>query len=81
MAGSEAMRNLAPCPCGKTPTDITVVDIGQGYKYAGAVPNCCSEWMIEFRTVSYELDSEATKLAAFEAWNNAPRGKNETETN
>jgi hypothetical protein len=69
------MIKLLPCPCGKLPTDIKVVDIGQGYKYAGAVPNCCGEWTIEFRTVGYELDSEATKAAAVEAWNNAPRRK------
>jgi hypothetical protein len=50
-----------------------VTNAGQGYKYALAVPNCCGEWMIEFRTVAYDLESEATKSAAIEAWNQAPR--------
>lgn len=67
-------QNLLPCPCGKVPTDISVIDMGQGYKYAGAMPNCCGEWIIEFRTVGYDLTGDDTKAAAIDAWNSAPRG-------
>ena len=69
----ERFKPLLCCPCGKTPTDIIVTSSGQGYKYALAVPNCCGEWMIEFRTVAYDLDSDDTKRAAIDAWNSAPR--------
>ena len=65
-------EGLLCCPCGEIPTDIGVM-AGHGYKHAFAVPNCCGEWMIEFRTIAYDLASDATKNAAVEAWNTAPR--------
>ena len=62
--------SLKPCPCGKVPTEIAFVS--GSYRWGIAVPNCCSEWMYEFRV------DGATGPAWFElahaAWNNMPRG-------
>lgn len=66
---------LARCPCGKTPTDIDVHDTEQGGKWANAVPDCCGEWIIEFRTDYHDTDSAECKALAVEAWNKAPRAK------
>jgi hypothetical protein len=64
--------SLKPCPCGNVPTEIVVVK--SGYKWSRAVPNCCGEWMYEFRV------DGATGPKHFElthaAWNNMPRGDN-----
>ena len=67
---------LAACPCGKTPTDVDVYDAAQGGKWANVQPNCCGEWMIEFRTNYTALDSDECKRLAVEAWNSAPRAAN-----
>ena len=64
---------LRQCPCGETPDCISVQDAGQGGKYMLAVPSCCGEWMIEFRT-NYEA-GETLRALAEKAWNEAPRGK------
>jgi len=66
-------KYLAQCPCGKTPTDVQICDAGQGGKWAIVKPNCCGEWMIEFRTNYNQLESEECKKLAVEAWNSAPR--------
>jgi len=68
---------LAACPCGKTPTDVDIYDACQGGKWANVQPNCCGEWMIEFRTNYEALDSVECKRLAIEAWNSAPRAANE----
>lgn len=65
---------LAQCPCGETPTQICVYDANQGGKWAFAVPDCCGEWSIEFRTTYKALDSDECGKLAIDAWNNAPRG-------
>jgi len=65
---------LEPCPCGSVPKSLEIVSMGQ-YKYALAVPSCCEEWMIEFRTVNYKLDSDETMDAAVLAWNISTRGR------
>ena len=72
--GSNAV--LAACPCGKTPTDVDIYDACQGSKWANVVPNCCGEWMIEFRTNYAALDSDECKRLARDAWNSAPRAAN-----
>lgn len=64
---------LTACPCGKVPTEIGIQDANQGGKWAYVVPNCCGEWMIEFRTNFLDLDSDACESLAIEAWNAAPR--------
>lgn len=66
------MSTLAPCPCGKTPTDIAITP-GYSAKHAMVTGNCCYEWHVEFRT---EYKKEGTgKLyeLAVEAWNEAER--------
>ena len=67
------MNDLKQCPCGKTPDDLGVVDAGQGSKWAYAVPSCCGEWTIEFRTDYNYLHSGECMELAIKAWNEAPR--------
>ncbi len=69
-------EKLAACPCGKTPTDVEIYDACQGGKWANVQPNCCGEWMIEFRTNYEPLDSAECKWLAIQAWNSAPRAAN-----
>lgn len=64
---------LLPCPCGKTPDQLSIVDDGQGTKWAYAVPSCCGEWTIGFRTMYHDYDSGECMELAIEAWNEAPR--------
>jgi len=75
--GIPNVQSLAPCPCGKTPTEIGVYDANQGGKWAFAVPNCCGEWLIEFRSNYEALDSDKCKELAIDAWNIAPRKLND----
>ena len=66
-------RGLMPCPCGKHPTELVIVDAGQGGKWAYVYGDCCSKWNIEFRTQYHPLDSNECMALALEAWNEAPR--------
>lgn len=73
------MSLLAKCPCGKTPTKISVQE-GFNPKYAWATPDCCGEWSVEFRTEYLHLDRPEIQPLADAAWNEAPRketGKDE----
>lgn len=79
MSNAELQQPLAPCPCGQTPTRVDIYDACQGGKWANVVPNCCGEWMIEFRTNYEKLDSEACMELARAAWNAAPRANNKTQ--
>jgi hypothetical protein len=65
--------NIAPCPCGKIPIELYITDANQGSKWAYVNGDCCGEWMIEFRTNYYNLDSPECRELALEAWNTAPR--------
>jgi hypothetical protein len=65
---------LKRCPCGEVPRQISIVDTGSA-KYMFAVPSCCSEWMIEFRTNYHHADTSECRALAVEAWNNASRGE------
>lgn len=67
-------NKIAPCPCGKTPTELGIYDANQGSKWAFVNGNCCGEWMIEFRTNYTALDSDECKKLARDAWNASPRG-------
>ena len=67
---------LAACPCGQTPTDVHIMDGGQGGKWAFVMPNCCDEWSIEFRTNYAAIHTDECKRLAIEAWNAAPRAAN-----
>ena len=64
---------VAACPCGKTPKSIGIYMISQGGKWGFAVPDCCGEWMIEFRTQYNHEDTDECRKLALEAWNDAPR--------
>jgi len=66
------MEGLKPCPCGKTPTKL-LISQSETTKYAYIYGNCCTEWIIEFRTKYYKLDSPECMELAIAEWNNAPR--------
>jgi len=66
-------RGMKKCPCGKHPTELVVVDAGQGSKWAFVYGDCCGEWHIEFRTMYHDLDSNECMALALDAWNEAPR--------
>jgi hypothetical protein len=63
---------LAACPCGQIPTALNIDPRGD-CKWFFAVPSCCSEWLIEFRSGYNHPDSKEAMELAIEAWNNAPR--------
>ena len=71
---------LAPCPCGKTPTSLCVVADHDRAKYAYCYGmDCCGEWHIEFRNQYKTIgESESDALAAA-AWNATPRAKKEPQ--
>lgn len=66
---------LAPCPCGKTPTELDVVP--SDTLWAIVQGDCCGEWAIEFRLDEISVDSKEAYRLACEAWNNAPRSKHD----
>ena len=61
---------IKPCPCGKTPTKLSVKETLSG-KWAYVEGNCCGDWIIEYRN-GYATGKEQYTLAV-EAWNEAPR--------
>lgn len=67
------MIDLAPCPCGETPTKLTITENGQGMKYALASGNCCGEWFVEFRSGYFERDTEECMRRAINGWNSTKR--------
>lgn len=69
------MSDLERCPCGSTPEEISVYDLNQGGKWMAAVPSCCGEWMIEFRADYLDASSDECIQRSVEAWNGAPRAK------
>jgi len=66
------MLNLKPCPCGRTPKDLFIVD--NGSKWAYTYGDCCGEWHIEFRTMYNPITSPKCLELAVEAWNAAEHG-------
>lgn len=67
------MGKLKPCFCGASPKELSIVDNGQGSKWASAYCDKCGEWSIEFRTDYNDLTSRECRELANEAWNSAPR--------
>lgn len=63
---------FAPCPCGKIPTGLFIVNINAVEKWKYVAGDCCGAWETEFRA-QYKQDDEMYDLA-IEAWNEAPRG-------
>lgn len=64
------MNKFKKCPCGEYPKSLSITDTLSG-KWAFVTPDCCGEWMIEYRN-GYETGIERENLA-LEAWNEAPR--------
>jgi len=75
----DTQKEFEMCPCGTFPTELYIVDGGQGGKYALAYPSCCGDWHIEFRTEYNDFKSEKCKELARFAWNNAPRAATQAQ--
>jgi len=71
-------EELKPCHCGRPLDNLTIIDSGQGGKYANVCGDCCGEWMIEFRTQYNGLTTPECMSLAIKAWNEAPRAKQGT---
>ena len=67
------MTDVKRCPCGEVPEQLDVEDNGQVGTYALAVPSCCSVWKVEFMTHHRGIPEQF--VLAREAWNEAPRAK------
>jgi hypothetical protein len=65
------MTTLKPCPCGKTPTSLSISDNGSKWAYVSG--NCCGEWSIEFRTQYNLIETDECMSLAIAAWNEADR--------
>jgi len=72
------MSDLKPCPCGKTPTTIDLNGWYPMQKWTVAMPDCCNEWMFEFRS-GYSKDQFEVEQWAKEAWNEMPRAGEQHE--
>ena len=71
------MTDLKRCPCGKVPERVSITDQGSGSRYRVGIPNCCDEWMFEFRCDYQHQGTPEELTLAEDAWNNMPRGDNE----
>ncbi|NIS17692.1 MAG: hypothetical protein GWO41_15025, partial [candidate division Zixibacteria bacterium] len=56
-AEATAAPMLAKCPCGQIPKALGIDPHGDS-KWFFAVPSCCGEWLIEFRSGYSKPDSE-----------------------
>lgn len=65
---------LKPCPYGKTPTKL-YISLTETTKYALVYGDCCTEWMLEFRTYYHKPDSKECMKLAIEKWNDGPRAE------
>lgn len=64
--------SLRPCPCGKTPANLCVME-GHTHSYAFVSGDCCGDWLVDFRIRFSAPGSEERMTLATEAWNRAPR--------
>lgn len=64
---------LAPCPCGSTPSALNVTGEFHSPKYGRVSGNCCGEWEIEFRNQYCEIGGIESTAKATKAWNDASR--------
>lgn len=68
------MAELKICPCGKIPTAL-LIEEGSTTRWGYAYGDCCSDWMIEFRSVNNNPISKDSYDQAVEYWNDMPRAK------
>jgi hypothetical protein len=65
---TESSEFLAPCPCGETPSELSIMD-GDTYRWRRVCGNCCGMWEIEVRVNALDnVEDECRR-----AWNDAPR--------
>ena len=62
-------KKLNPCPCGKTPDELSI--IGDGGKWSHVSGSCCGEWEMEFRSNYFDSNNPECIAVATERWNNA----------
>lgn len=74
---TKELRELAPCPCGKTPAGLVVQGDGGSEKWAQVSGNCCGEWSIEFRNQYAPIPGDESMSLAVSAWNDATRSQPE----
>ncbi len=67
-------EELKPCPCGKTPTALDIVE-GDTFRWRIISGDCCGEWRVETRvtTIGENANPEHHYKQCVEAWNEAPR--------
>ncbi len=65
-------EKLKPCPCGKIPKSLCI-EQSNTVKWALVSGSCCGEWIIQFRTKYYNIDSKECMYLAIADWNTAPR--------
>jgi len=63
-------NKLKPCPCGKQPLELYIVEKLSG-KWIDVTGDCCGEWTIETRN-NYATGKDMIDNAR-QAWNDAPR--------
>ena len=68
------MTELKKCPCGKTPNGL-LIEEGSTSRWGYAYGDCCSEWMIEFRSVNNNPMSPESYDMAVKYWNDSPRAR------
>lgn len=73
------MAELAACPCGKVPERLVVDGEGARPKFAWVSGICCHGWDVEFRNQYEPIGSPESDRRAREAWNAAPRAKQEAQ--
>ncbi len=67
-------HELKQCPCGKIPERLDIISEHNRPKWAYASPECCGEWMIEFRNQYDDVTSKESYRKAVVAWNETTRG-------
>jgi hypothetical protein len=68
------IAKLKPCPCGKTPTKLSIQE-GSTYRWRIISGDCCGAWMIESSRIDYMADDEKVKQQCIDDWNNTERGE------
>ena len=65
------MKKIKRCPCGLTPTELGIKSVTET-PYMFIYPNCCEDWLLEFRPTPKELESNVKMVdLVINRWNSA----------